>query len=111
MAFIYSLDGNRPGSGIPISLDQGETGEFQLLIECREGYFLSAVADGPDDYAVEARLTGASSWVDIVADPIDLSPFEGNRESFDFRIVVDADAAIDPANQFRLPRIRVSMNP
>lgn len=108
MALIFAKDGQIPGP-VSLSIDQGDDRTFLLDIVCQDGYFLSAVPAA--DVAVEARRTDADDWTDIAAEPIDLAAYAPNVVEFQFRLTVDADAAIDPENVFRTPRIRVSTNP
>ena len=61
-------------------------------VEGRDGYELGC--ESFSEGAVEARLP-AGSWIDIEATPIDLTPYIGTRQRFEFRFTSGAFSADD----------------
>jgi hypothetical protein len=71
---IYRMDGTAGAHGRP----------FPIRFECRDGYFLTAIADV--GVTVEGRHYGDSAWIDIVASPIDVSAYAPGTEDFEIRL-------------------------
>lgn len=85
-----------PLTFVPVETDEGETTPvFVARVPAAAGLVLKAAPDS--GLTVEARPTGSGvAFVNIAADPFDLTPFDGQVVSFDFRIAAGAVAADSP---------------
>lgn len=80
---IFDQDGN-PISSFSTLIESGDVQTYNLRVECRAGY--SFYAEVVSDLTLEAKRTLDSSWVDIETTPIDLSPWDGTTQNFQFRV-------------------------
>jgi len=82
-----------------LSMFAGQVGQpIPVRFECRDGYFLFAVA--PAGVTVEGRADGDTAWIDLLTDPIDLSPFAPEVSDFELRLT--PEAAFNDDIQFRI---------
>lgn len=80
---IYQLGTNTHVTR-PHYITRGSAVEFQYDVEGREGYYLQA--DVNSSYTLEARVAGDVSWTNLETTPIDLEPYIGLRQEFEFKI-------------------------
>jgi hypothetical protein len=80
---IYFADTNIHATR-PHYTTRGSAVEFEYDVEGRAGYYLQC--DPVAGITVEARVEGAGSWTDLEATPIDLEPYIGLRQRFEFKI-------------------------
>lgn len=85
---IFDLNNNRIFSG-GIAFESEEAKILSIRLDCRTGYVLSA--ESP--MTVEARLSGDTSWINIKASPISLSPWDGTRQIFEVRVTAGSTTA------------------
>jgi hypothetical protein len=79
---IYDLDDEVIYSSA-FALRSGETATATIQIDCVTGWRLSGeVVAG---VTIEARHGSAGGWTDIETTPIDLSTWNGSRETFEIR--------------------------
>lgn len=81
---------------VPFDVDEGETTPvFVARVPCHAGRTLAADPDA--GLTVEARPTASGDpFVDIAAAPYDLTPFDGETVSFDFRLTAGAVSDSSP---------------
>lgn len=84
MVGIYdNADG--PLGAMNLSLAENATTTFQLRVDCKAGYVLSASGQGAG-VVIKARFAGVGSFQDITATPLDLSAFDAERKTLDIEI-------------------------
>ena len=79
---MYDTDDTRILAG-SVAVRSTETETLTVKIDCLDGYQLSAHTVA--DCVVEARHDG-DAWVNIETTPIDLTPWDGDREIFEIRV-------------------------
>ena len=89
---IYDTDGHVIYS-VPVSLFPGQQKAATIQIDCVDGYSLYGAAVA--DVAVEARHGTSGSWTNIETTPIDLTPWDGSRETFQVRFTNESSTAQD----------------
>lgn len=94
---------NNPITSASMTIARPGVKAFQLNLECRAGYRLTAATPDPE---IEIRAKGApgDSFTDIVAGDIDLTPFAPTIRTFFFEI--EAGAGTEVGTQ--LAQIHVS---
>jgi hypothetical protein len=81
---IYDTNNNRIlSTGFAVRSEEVKTATIQ--IDCNAGYFLTCTDVDDLKLQVEVRHDG-DAWVDIEATPIDLTPWDGDREIFEVRV-------------------------
>lgn len=76
------------------------------LVPCKAGKYLASNSDAGAQ--VLARRTGSGgSFVDIATSPIDLTPYDGETVSFDFKVHSNSVSGLE---RVALP-VRVTFNP
>ncbi|MGB4823334.1 MAG: hypothetical protein WBP82_00325 [Leuconostoc mesenteroides] len=73
-------------------MNPSDVTNFAFRIDCETGKALSA--DVTADILVEAKHYLSGTWVNIETGEIDLSPWDGSRQSFDGRITAAAVSAL-----------------
>ncbi len=96
---INDMNGDRKGSG-HISLRPNADGTIPFQIGCMAGTYLRGTA--VDDVAVEARIVGDVSWINLETTPIDLTPYDDTFQDFELRFT---DARGDTLRGRRLFRL------
>ena len=96
--FFFNL-AEDPVTSAAVRFTPGEAVEFQLKIQGRAGYVLTA--DEAAGWTIEAKPGGAGSWTDITATAIALGAYIGQKKLFDFRVT--APAGITERVQAALP--------
>lgn len=80
---IFDAD-NNPIAGFNLPLGPGDVYSFQIRVDCRSHRTL--MADTVADLAVEGRVAGIGSYINLESVGIDLAPYAGNRKTFDIKI-------------------------
>ncbi len=89
---IYSTADNRLFSA-NFALALGVPDFLTIKVDCLTGYSLS-LAEGADaDLTVEAKQESAAAYTSIGTTPIDLSEWNGTRQSFIIRLTAQTAAA------------------
>lgn len=105
MDYIFDHD-NKDYSRVPIILGKESWRTITIRIKCKAHYFLSIAAQ-PAGATITGRLLDTGNYVDLAANPIDLSPFDGEMKSFEIKI----ESGNPSANFTKLPvELRVSFN-
>lgn len=79
---MYDLNDNPISSG-QIAVSGFGFGAFSVRADCRAGYVLRAEAD---NLTITARRLGDTPWTNIIAGALDLSAWNGARETFEVRV-------------------------
>ena len=80
---IYDTDGHVIYSSA-LSLFSGNEATVTVQIDCVTGY--SLYGEAVADIAVEARHGTSGGWTNIETTPLDLSAFDGSRETYQVRL-------------------------
>lgn len=88
---IYDLDGNNISS-TALLVAPGAFKEFAVEIDCVSGFQVSGITDDPDVDIFGKAETG-DSYTDIIATPLDLTPYDGQRKTMYFKIEAGSMAA------------------
>jgi hypothetical protein len=107
MNSVLDANGN-PLTHVADSLSENEVWTFTVSVPCVAGMVL--VADVPEDApaTVLARVTGSGdAFVDLAANPITLTEFDGETVDFDIRVEV---GDVPGLARVSLP-VRVTFNP
>lgn len=84
---IYDLD-NNPIFSAALSVPSADSIVLQIRIDCMTGY--EFYADTVANLAAEGQKEGDVSWTNIETTPIDLSPWNGTRQTFNVRLTAAA---------------------
>jgi hypothetical protein len=98
---ILDADGNRISS-LALAAAPGSDNAFTLRIQCRAGYFLSAVND--DDVTITGKANPGDAFQNLQSSPIDLIPYDGTVRVFYFNAAIDSGATAETV----VPQIIVS---
>lgn len=79
---MYDLNDNPISTG-QISVSGFGFGAFSVKADCRTGYVLRAEGDS---LTITARRLGDTPWTNIITGSIDLSAWNGTRETFEVRV-------------------------
>ena len=80
---IKDTDGNIiSGAAFVVRSTENEIGTFE--IDCAAGWSLYGTVTS--EMVVEARHGSSGGWTDIETTPIDLTPWDGSTETFQFRV-------------------------
>ncbi len=82
---IYSTEDNRLFSS-NFALEMGKVDFLTIKIDCESGYTFSLSEGADADLAVEAKQEGAMEYTNIGIMPIDLSQWDGTRQTFVVRL-------------------------
>lgn len=85
---FYDLE-NNPLTAYEQTMSPAQTIVFQIQADCKAGKFLRCEAAG--EITIEGRFSGVGDFVDLVAEGLDTSAFDGEKKIFDIR----ATAAVD----------------
>jgi hypothetical protein len=94
---FYDTDGNLQ-TNIEATLERSAVRDFTFDIDCVSGHTLSC--EPVAGLVVEARQGIVGAWTNIEIDPIDLTPYAGTQETFQFRVTAPA-ADLIAAFRFR----------
>lgn len=86
---IFDGDGNELTS-LSVAAFADSMRDFALAVDCRAGYWLSAI----DAAGVEilAKASPGDAFQNLATDPIDLTSYAGTRRTFNFRVAIADDA-------------------
>jgi hypothetical protein len=90
---IYTVGTNELLTSTAMSVAPGGEKLFELDIDCRADYSVTAAIDNPD-VEVFAKAAPGDTFTDIVAGALDLTPYAGTRRTIFFKTA--ADVAADP---------------
>ncbi|HEX8637667.1 MAG TPA: hypothetical protein VF692_06380 [Pyrinomonadaceae bacterium] len=79
---MYDLNDNPISTG-QIAVSGFGFGAFSVKADCRSGYILRAEAES---LTITARRLGDEAWTNLITGSIDLSAFDGARETFEVRV-------------------------
>lgn len=80
---MYDLEDNPLANG-SVSVESGATVELSVKIDCRTNYALRL--KNTSTLIVEGKHLGAPTWTNLGTSEIDLSDWNGSRETFNIRI-------------------------
>ncbi len=84
MISFYDLNNNRLDS-ITLNVVKGEDIEFITRVDCKTGLFL--IADSVNEFiTIYAKEIGASNYINIELNPIDLSQYNNLKRDFQIKI-------------------------
>lgn len=69
---------------------------FSMFVDCIDGYKLTGVSSDPL-VSIFGKAEPGDGYTDIIATPIDTTPFAPTRKQFYFKVEVDAGATIGNA--------------
>ena len=87
---MYDLDDNPLANG-SLSVESAGSAVIKIKIDCRAGYILRVAAPSAH-LTIEGRFTknlpnqAGSDWTDLEQGAIDLSSWNGSRETFEIRL-------------------------
>lgn len=80
---MFKINGSQEDT-LALALTSGANRVYTTTIDCYPGHQLSGEVVA--DVTVEARHGTIGAWTDIETTPIDLSPYSGTAQTFQFRI-------------------------
>jgi len=78
-----------------MSIDRGDDGEFQELVDCAPHLFIDALTENPD-VGVFAKAEIGDGWTDLLSGRLSIGAFSPERKLFYFKIDVGPSAELGP---------------